>query len=53
MRACDHTVIRDLFATEYVYPNPWYEGGAKGIKNIRIPAQYCTHPVPDDLDRCK
>jgi ABC-type branched-subunit amino acid transport system substrate-binding protein len=53
MRACDHQAILDLFATEYVYPNKWFEGCAYTGKIIKIPARYVTPPVPEDLARCR
>jgi len=53
MRACDHQVLRDIFVTEMIYPSKWYGGEAGYGKVFVIPAQYCTPPVPEDLDRCK
>ena len=53
MRACDHQAIMDLYATEYVYPNKWFERCAYNGKIVKIPAQYVAPPVPEDLDRCK
>ena len=53
MRACDHHAVNDTFVTEYVFPNPFFDGMAAGKDIIRIPAEYCTHPIPEDLDRCK
>ena len=52
MRACDHQVVRDMAVAELVYPNKWYEGVAGYDKVFIVPAQYCTPPVPEDLDRC-
>ena len=53
MRACDHQAVMDLFATEFVYPNKWFEGCAYYGKIIKIPAKYVTPPVPEDLERCR
>lgn len=39
MRDCDHVTIRDTYATEYVYPNPWFTECASGDKVIVIPAE--------------
>jgi len=53
MRACDHQAIMDMYATEFVHPNKWFEDFAFYGKIIRIPAKYVTQPVPGDLERCK
>ncbi|MCK9274798.1 MAG: ABC transporter substrate-binding protein [Syntrophales bacterium] len=53
MRACDHQVIRDMFVTQFEFPNKWHEKGASYGKAERISSEYCTPPVPADLDRCK
>ncbi|ACL03688.1 ABC-type branched-chain amino acid transport systems periplasmic component-like protein [Desulfatibacillum aliphaticivorans] len=39
MRACDHVTIRDTYATEYVYPNPWFEEISSGDEVFVIPAE--------------
>ncbi len=39
MRACDHQVIMDLYVTEFVYPNKWYEGCACYGKDHQDPGQ--------------
>ena len=52
MRACDHQVVKDMFVTEFEYPNPWFENAAFYGKTMVIPSEYCTPPVPQDLDRC-
>jgi branched-chain amino acid transport system substrate-binding protein len=48
MRACDHQIVRDMYVTELVYPNQWYEGSA-GYGDFgdvfTVPAEYCTPPV--------
>ena len=53
MRACDHQAIRDMFVTQFEFPNKWDEKGASYGKAIRIDAMYCMPPIPEDLDRCK
>lgn len=53
MRACDHQVIRDMFVTQFEFPNKWHEKGASYGKAIRIDSMYCMPPVAEDLDRCK
>ena len=53
MRACDHQVVRDLFVSEYVFPNKWYKNAASHGDAFVVPAKYCEHPLPQDLDRCK
>jgi len=52
MRACDHRVVRDMYASEYVYPNPWFEECASVGKMVVIPASEVATQVPQDLDRC-
>ncbi|MCK9273579.1 MAG: ABC transporter substrate-binding protein [Syntrophales bacterium] len=53
MRACDHQVVRDMAVAELVYPNKWFEGDAGYGEVFMVPSQYCTPPLPDDLERCK
>ncbi len=53
MRACDHQAIMDMYASEFVHPNKWFEGFAFYGKIIRIPAKYVTPALPEDLERCK
>lgn len=53
MRACDHQAVMDLFATEFVYPNKWFEDFAYYGKIIKIPSKHVTPPVPEDLERCR
>ena len=53
MRACDHQAIIEMYATEFVHPNKWFESCAYTGKIIKIPAKYVTPPVPEDLERCK
>ena len=53
MRGCDHQAVMDLFATEFVYPNKWFEEFAFYGKIVKIPAKYVTPPLPEDLERCK
>ncbi len=53
MRACDHQAIMDMYATEFVHPNKWFEDFAYYGKVVRIPAKYVTQPIPKDLERCK
>ncbi|MBI9076533.1 MAG: ABC transporter substrate-binding protein [Desulfatibacillum sp.] len=50
MRACDHVVIRDTYATEYVYPNPWFTELSSGTEVFTIPAE---KSMPVDGARCK
>jgi len=52
MRACDHEAIKDMFVSEFIFPNKWQENGASFGNTVTIPAKYCTHPIPQDLDRC-
>jgi branched-chain amino acid transport system substrate-binding protein len=53
MRACDHQVVRDMYAAEYIFPNQFYKNAASPGKAVLIPAKYCMPVIPDDLDRCK
>ncbi len=53
MRACDHQAIMDHYATDYVYPNKWFDKAASTGKIVTIPAKNVVPPVPADLDRCK
>ncbi|MCK9274298.1 MAG: ABC transporter substrate-binding protein [Syntrophales bacterium] len=53
MRACDHQAYFNCYASEYIYPNLWFEE-LSGIGNMFIiPARYCMPPLPENLDRCK
>ncbi|MBT4265245.1 MAG: ABC transporter substrate-binding protein [Deltaproteobacteria bacterium] len=52
MRACDHQVIRDLFATEFVFPNPYHSDAASYGKPVIMPREIAEPPVPKDLKRC-
>ena len=51
MRAHDHQVVRDLYVSEYKYPNEYYENIACPDTPVVIPAEKCTSPVPTDLKR--
>ncbi len=53
MRACDHQAIRDIFVTQFEFPNKWHDKGASYGNPTVIPAKFCTPSVPADLDRCK
>ncbi|MBU2647363.1 ABC transporter substrate-binding protein [bacterium] len=53
MRACDHQVVRDLYVTEFIFPNKWFDDSAAYGKAIVVPSSISTSPVPADLDRCK
>jgi branched-chain amino acid transport system substrate-binding protein len=53
MRACDHQVVRDMYAAEYIFPNQFYKDAAAPGKPFVIPAQFCMPAIPADLDRCK
>ncbi len=53
MRACDHQAVNDTFVAEFVHPNPYYDDIAYAKDIVRVPAEYCTQPVPEGLDRCE
>jgi len=53
MRACDHQVVRDMYAAEYIFPNAFYKNAAAPGKPFVIPAEFCMPVIPADLDRCK
>jgi ABC-type branched-subunit amino acid transport system substrate-binding protein len=53
MRACDHRVVRDTYAAEFVFPNRWYKDAAFMDKVTTIPAEFVTIPQPKDSERCK
>ncbi len=53
MRACDHQVVRDMYAAEYVFPNQFYKNAAAPGKAVVIPAKFIQPLIPEDLDRCK
>jgi ABC-type branched-subunit amino acid transport system substrate-binding protein len=53
MRACDHQLIRDLYISEFVYPNKYYPRNAGPGTPFVVPAKFCMPPIPGDLDRCK
>ncbi len=52
MRACDHQVIRDLFVTEFIFPNKWFTDAAAYGKPVVMPRDIAVSPVPKDLKRC-
>ena len=54
MRVCDHTAIQDMYGSELIFPNSYWENAAfvKDNPDV-IPAKYATAPIPTDLDRCK
>ena len=54
MRVCDHTMVQDLYGTELIFPNSYWDNAAflKDNPDI-IPAKYATAPIPTDLARCK
>jgi len=54
MRPCDHTMVQDMYGSELIFPNPYWEDAAYIKLNPDIiPAKYATPPIPADLDRCK
>ena len=53
MRACDHQAVRDVFVTQFEFPNKWHDKGASYGKAAVIQAQHCTPAVAPDLERCK
>ncbi|MCK9273889.1 MAG: ABC transporter substrate-binding protein [Syntrophales bacterium] len=53
MRACDHQVVRDVYVSEYEFPNRFYDNAAAAGKPFIVPAEYVTPDIPADLDRCK
>lgn len=53
MRTCDHQIIRDVFVSQFEYPNPWFDDVASYGKPFIVPAKYCEQPLPEGLDRCK
>lgn len=52
MRPCDHQMVREMFISQFEYPNPWFDDVASYGKVFTVPAEYCTQPLPKDLDRC-
>ena len=52
MRACDHQVARDLFVTEFIFPNKWFPDAASYGKPIVMPRDIAVSSVPKDLKRC-
>jgi len=54
MRTCDHTMVQDLYGSELIFPNSYWEDAAflKDNPDV-IPAKYATAPIPTDLARCK
>ncbi len=52
MRGCDHQVARDLFVTEFIFPNKWFSDAASYGKPIVMPREIAVSPVPKDLKRC-
>ena len=53
MRACDHETIQDMYVTEYIYPNAYYDDQSSQGFVFRVPAQFATPSVAPDLERCK
>lgn len=53
MRACDHQIVRDVFVSQFEYPNPWFSDAASYGKPFIVPAKYAEQPLPEGLDRCK
>lgn len=52
MRACDHQVIRDMFVTEFIFPNKWFDDAAAYGDPVVMPRHIAISPVPADLERC-
>lgn len=52
MRACDHQVVRDIFVTEFVFPNKWFDDSAAYGKAVVVPHNIAISPIPKDLKRC-
>lgn len=52
MRACDHQVIRDMYVTEFIFPNKWFTDAASYGTPIVIPREIAISPIPADLKRC-
>ncbi|MBT4088742.1 MAG: ABC transporter substrate-binding protein [Deltaproteobacteria bacterium] len=52
MRACDHQVIRDVFVTEFIFPNKWFTDAASYGEPVVMPREIAVSPVPKDLKRC-
>lgn len=53
MRACDHQVVRDLFVTEFIFPNKWFTDAAAYGKPVVMPRNIAVSPVPKNLKRCQ
>ena len=53
MRAADHQMVRDMFISQFEYPNPWHNDAASYGKVFTVPAKYCTQSIAKDLDRSK
>jgi hypothetical protein len=53
MRACDHQIVRDVFVSQFEFPNPWFSDAASYGKPVIVPAKYAEQPLPEGLDRCK
>ncbi len=45
MRPQDHLMLIDVFFTELVFPNKWFENNAGWGKTVAIPRALCTPPV--------
>ncbi len=53
MRACDHQAIKEMFVSEFVYPNKWIPNAAHCGEAFVIPPEFCMPPIPENLERCK
>ena len=52
MRVCDHTMIQDLYGSELIFRNSYWEDAAYPKDNPDIiPAKCATPPIPTDLAR--
>jgi len=45
MRPADHLALGDIFLSELVFPNKWFEQSASWGKVVAIPRALCTPPV--------
>jgi len=53
MRACDHQVVRDIYISEFIFPNKWFKDAASYGKPVIMPRNIAVSPTPKDLKRCR
>jgi len=45
MRPQDHLALGDIYLSELIFPNKWFEGNASWGKVVAIPSPMCTPPI--------